>query len=96
MTATNLQMLRCFLLSFDWSGLTTVEGTDAKLNLVNCVLFSAQEAFCPLESFKVKTNRHYFASAKLARLSKEKSKEFKKHRYSVKFKRLKRECRVEI
>ena len=46
--------------------------------------------------FTVKVDRHPHASAKLARLAKLKSAEFRKHRYSTRFKELKKECRAEI
>ena len=50
----------------------------------------------PLETFTVKTDRHPYASAKLAKLSKLKAAEFKKNRYSTKFKDLKAECKTEL
>ena len=96
MTASNLALLGFFLMSFNWSQLTRVEGVNQKLDLVNYVLFSAQDAFCPLEEFSVKVNRYPFATARLAKLSREKGKEFKKNGYSEKFKRLKKECKNEI
>ena len=89
-------MTGLFLASLSWSDLTGVSGTDAKLDYVDNVLFAAQDAFCPMEHFTVKTHRHPFASAKLAHLSKLKSREFKKNRYSDKFKRLKKACKEEI
>ena len=65
-TVSRLAMLGLFLSSFDWSGLCGVDGTNQKLDLVNEVLFSAQEAFCPVQQFTVKVDRHPYASANLA------------------------------
>ena len=89
-------MLGIFLANLDWSLLTGVNGTDEKLDIVNEVLFSSQEVFCPLKQFSVKVDRHPYATAKLACLAKVKAKEFHKNRYSPRFKQLKRECREEI
>ena len=94
--ASSLALLGMFLATFDWQAMHSLPGVDAKLDHVNSVLFSAQEYYCPVESFKVKVNRNYIVSAKLANLSRQKSNEFKKHRYSPKFKQLKKECRLEM
>ena len=47
-TLSSLAMLGLFLANFDWSMLIGVNGTDEKLSIVNDVLFSSQDAFCPL------------------------------------------------
>ena len=95
-TLTSLALLGIFLLGFNWSLLSNLEGVNKKLGLVNEVLFAAQDSFCPLEEFTVKVDRYPFASARLASLSCSKSKEFKKNGYSSEFKRLKKACREEI
>ena len=69
---------------------------DAKLDQVNSILLSAQDHFCPVETFKVRLGRHPMVSARLARLSKLKSLEFKKHCYSQRFKDLKKQCKAEL
>ena len=96
MSLSNLALLGLFLANFNWSELAGVSGTDEKLSYVNNVLFSAQEAYCPLQQFTVKTGRYPYASVKLANLSKQKAKEFRLNRYSPHFKQLKKECRAEI
>ena len=94
--ASSLALLVLFLATFDWTDLGMLGGVDAKLSYVNQVLFSAQDTFCPLEQFSVKIDRYQFASAKLAKLSRNKSAEYKKHGYSKKFKDLKKQCKAEI
>ena len=54
--------------------------------MFNQAVFDAQDRYCPVEEFKVRLNRKYFVSAKLAKLSKLKSREFRKHRYSARYK----------
>ena len=63
---------------------------------MNTILFEAQDMFCPVESFQVKVNNNFSVSAKLVKLSRQKSKEFKKHRYSQRFKELKKQSNQEI
>ena len=76
----NLIKLGIFLACFDWRFLHQISGADAKLASVEEVIFSAQDCFCPEEFFRVKLNGNFRVSAKLARLSAEKSKEFKANR----------------
>ena len=71
--------------------LYNTKGVDAKLDVVNDIFAYAQDTFCPMEEFKVRLNGGYLVSAKLARLSKMKAKEFKKNGYSKRFKELKKE-----
>ena len=93
---TGFAALGLFLATINWALLYNTNGVDAKLEVVNAILFYTQDVFCPMEEFKVRLNGKYIVSAKLAKLSKLKSFEFKKHRYSRKFKDLKRQCRAEV
>ena len=93
---SSLALLGMFLATFDWSGLYSLPGVDSKLLYMNEVLFAAQDHFCPLETFTVRLGKHPHVSARLAKLSKLKSEEFRKHRYSSRFKDLKEECRQEL
>ena len=93
---SSLALLGFFLATYNWSGLHCLKGADAKLFYLNEVLFSAQDCFCPLEHISIRIDKHPFASAKLAKLAKLKSKEFRKHRYSFRFKELKKECKEEL
>ena len=88
--------LGIFLACFDWQFLYSIPGPDAKLSYVEEVLFTAQDSFCPLESYKVRMNGSYRVSAKLAHLSHAKSKEFKKHGYSPQFKVLQKKVKTKI
>ena len=87
-----MALLGLFLATFDWSGLHAAVGADAKLEVFNQVVLDAQEKYCPVEEFKVRFNKKFIVSAKLAKLSRLKSKEFRKNRYSTEFKALKKEC----
>ena len=51
--ASGVALLGIFLATFDWSCLYSILGVDCKLEYMNHVLFSAQDAFCPLEQFTV-------------------------------------------
>ena len=73
-----------------------LRGVDAKLEYVNSVIFAAQDLYCPMETFTVKLGHNPHVSAKLAKLSKLKAAEFKKHRYSARFKELKKQCKSEL
>ena len=44
----------------------------------------------------MRLNRHVDVSARLVKLAKQKSQEFRKHRYSPRFKQLKKECKEEL
>ena len=74
----------------------SLQEVNAKLDYVNSVVFDAQDYFCPMETFKIKLNQKFIVSAKLAKLSKMKSQEFKRSRYSSRFKALKKQCRDEV
>ena len=87
--ATNLAMIGLFLTCFDWRLLHLATGVNAKLEYVEDVLFRAQDLYCPIETFTVKKNRNFVVSSKLVHLSRLKSVEFKKNRYSPLFKELK-------
>ena len=78
MTATNVMRMALFLACFSWTSLYSLKGVDSKLDYVESVLFAAQDSFCPLQSYTVKLNGSYRVSAKLAHLSKLKTKEFRK------------------
>ena len=66
------------------------------MEYVNHTLLTAQDHSCPLETYTVRLGRHSHVSARLARLSKLKANEFKKHRYSHRFKQLRKECKEEL
>ena len=93
---SGLALMVLFLATVDWSIMHTAVGVAAKLDLFNKVVFEAQDWYCPVEEYRVRLNRKYIVSAKLAKLSKLKSKEFRKNRYSAKFRDLKKECNKEI
>ena len=94
--ASGVALLGLFLACHDWTNLHNLQGVDAKLEYVNHTLLTAQDHYCPLETYTVRLGRHPHVSARLARLSKLKANEFKKHRYSHRFKQLKKECKEEL
>ena len=69
---------------------------DLKLDYLEQVVFNAQEIYCPTEEVNVRMNGRFHVSAKLVHLSRMKSIEFKKHRYSKRYKELKKQCKLEI
>ena len=78
--ASGVALLGLFLACFDWHLLHSLSSVDSKLEYMNHVLFSAQDFYCPLETFTVRLDKHRHVSAKLARLSRLKSEEFKRNR----------------
>ena len=94
-SASNVARLVLFLACFDWRVIYNLRGVDAKLAYFQEVVFPAQELFCPMEEFVVRLNSSFPVSAKLAKLSRLKASEFKKNRYSRKFKALKKEAKEE-
>ena len=82
LTASNVAMLGLFLLSFNWAALSQFYDVNQKLDVVNGVLYEAQEAFCPLVHYSVRVDKHSYAASKVTWLSKLKTKEFWKHGYS--------------
>merc|ERR1712030_146550 len=70
-------------------------GADAKLMYFEDIAFNAQDLYFPMESFAVRLNAAYPVSAKLAKLSALKAAEFRKHRYSQRFRDLKKLAKAE-
>ena len=95
-TASAIAMLGVFLACFDWIGLHALGSVHSKLEYMEQVLFNAQEVYCPIEEINVRLNSKFRVTAKLAHLSHLKSREFKKHRYSTRYKELKKLCKEEI
>ena len=89
--ASSVALLGMFLACFDWQLLHSLQGVDSKLEYMNAVVFSAQDQFCPVEQFTVRLNQKFIVSAKLSKLSRLKSVEFRRNRYSLKFKSLQKE-----
>ena len=94
-TTSNLIGLTFFFACFDWRALHSLAGADAKLQYFENVAFPAQDFYCPMESFVVRLNASFPVSAKVAMLSTQKASEFCKHRYSQRFKDLRKLDKVE-
>ena len=62
--------------------MTLPASVDAQLDTFDEVVHSAQQFYCPLEHYSVKLNNKFYVSAKMAKLCKQKSAEFKANQYS--------------
>ena len=82
--------LAFYLACVNWLPLYDAVGVNAKLEVFENVTHFAQDSFCPLEHFRVKLNNKFHVTAKMARLCKLKSDEFKKNQYSTRFKEMKK------
>ena len=62
-SAPNLLGLAFFFACFDWRAMYSATNVDAKLAILEDVMFPAQDYFCPVEEYEVKLNNKFRVSS---------------------------------
>ena len=95
-TTGSLLTLGVCLATYDWRSMYDAKGVDLKVDIFDNAMDEVVNLYCPEVTSCVRLNDKFYVSARLAELSEEKSKEYKAHKNSNRYKKLRREIKEEI